>query len=205
MYFGADGPSEDRERPWRAAPSRQPFTYAISRSMGSPLWRCRTMPSPKEQFLDAFSRECATTLKVMRAYPAEKPDFKPHERSQAAKTLMHTFTIEQGVTAAAINGTLKLPPEFPPAPPAIADTIAAFERASKDLERVVSQANDARLGESVMFFTGPKQMGEVPVQNIMWLMLMDQVHHRGQLSVYVRMAGGKVPSIYGPSADEPWG
>jgi len=35
-------------------------------------------------------------------------------------------------------------------------------------------------------------------------MLDDQIHHRGQLSVYVRMAGGKVPSIYGPSADEPW-
>jgi len=38
----------------------------------------------------------------------------------------------------------------------------------------------------------------------MWFMLLDSIHHRGQLSVYVRMAGGKVPSIYGPSADEPW-
>jgi uncharacterized damage-inducible protein DinB len=35
-------------------------------------------------------------------------------------------------------------------------------------------------------------------------MLMDSIHHRGQMSVYLRCAGGKVPSIYGPSADEPW-
>ena len=36
------------------------------------------------------------------------------------------------------------------------------------------------------------------------MMICDRIHHRGQLSVYVRMAGGKVPSIYGPSADDPW-
>jgi uncharacterized damage-inducible protein DinB len=37
-----------------------------------------------------------------------------------------------------------------------------------------------------------------------WLAVMDAVHHRGQMSVYIRLAGGKVPSIYGPTADEPW-
>jgi uncharacterized damage-inducible protein DinB len=40
--------------------------------------------------------------------------------------------------------------------------------------------------------------------DFLWLMLNDQIHHRGQLSVYTRMAGGKVPSMYGPSGDEPW-
>jgi len=39
---------------------------------------------------------------------------------------------------------------------------------------------------------------------VLWAVLMDQVHHRGQLSVYTRLAGGKVPSIYGPSGDETW-
>ena len=51
---------------------------------------------------------------------------------------------------------------------------------------------------------GPKQMGDVPRSQIGWLTVMDMVHHRGQFSVYLRVAGGKVPSIYGPSADEPW-
>jgi uncharacterized damage-inducible protein DinB len=68
----------------------------------------------------------------------------------------------------------------------------------------VENMPDSRLSEKVTFFTGPKQMGMVPISEVLWLMLMDSIHHRGQLSVYVRMAGGKVPSIYGPSADEPW-
>lgn len=50
----------------------------------------------------------------------------------------------------------------------------------------------------------PKQMGDFRKADVLWMMMMDAVHHRGQFSVYLRMAGGKVPSIYGPSADEPW-
>jgi uncharacterized damage-inducible protein DinB len=47
-------------------------------------------------------------------------------------------------------------------------------------------------------------MGDVRRQDFLWMMLNDMIHHRGQFSVYLRMAGGKVPSIYGPSKDEPW-
>ena len=162
------------------------------------------MPSPKEQYLDVFKQECATTLKVMRAYPADKPDFQPHPRSQSAKQLMHTFGLEQGIVTAAVDGTLKMPPTLPPVAATIGEAIAAFEKGSAGLQKALAKAKDSRLTETTPFFTGPKQMGDVPVLNIMWLMLMDQVHHRGQLSVYIRMAGGKVPSIYGPSADEPW-
>jgi uncharacterized damage-inducible protein DinB len=47
-------------------------------------------------------------------------------------------------------------------------------------------------------------MGEISRINWVWFLLHDQIHHRGQLSVYLRMADGKVPAIYGPSGDEPW-
>lgn len=40
--------------------------------------------------------------------------------------------------------------------------------------------------------------------DLLWFLLFDEIHHRGQFSIYLRMADGKVPSIYGPSADEPW-
>lgn len=49
------------------------------------------------------------------------------------------------------------------------------------------------------------RMGEVPVMSILWTgLVMHGIHHRGQLSVYLRLMGVRVPSIYGPSADEPW-
>ncbi len=46
---------------------------------------------------------------------------------------------------------------------------------------------------------------EGPLREILWLLLFDAVHHRGQLSTYIRPMGGRVPSIYGPSADESGG
>jgi uncharacterized damage-inducible protein DinB len=55
-----------------------------------------------------------------------------------------------------------------------------------------------------VFFVGPGKTGDIPLADFVNFMTHDQIHHRGQLSVYLRMAGGKVPAIYGPSADEPW-
>ena len=63
---------------------------------------------------------------------------------------------------------------------------------------------DETLHETVKFFTAPKTMTDVVRMDFLWFMLSDHIHHRGQFSVYLRMADGKVPSIYGPSADESW-
>jgi len=158
----------------------------------------------KQQFLAVYRDECARTLRVLRAYPAEQAALKPHERSGSAQQLAFTFGIEQGLVLAALDGSLTMPPAFPPMPASWDEAVSGFESACAAVDAAVSKASDARLMESVLFFTGPQQLGQVPIINIMWLMLMDQVHHRGQLSVYLRMSGSKVPSIYGPSADEPW-
>ena len=74
--------------------------------------------------------------------------------------------------------------------------------AAKVIERGKADGSDAKWTGSVP--TGPGKVGDLRTMDLLWTTLMDQVHHRGQLSVYTRMAGGKVPSIYGPSADEPW-
>lgn len=158
----------------------------------------------KQQFLDVYRDECARTLRVLRAYPPEHSGLKPHDRSGSAQQLAFTFGIEQGLVLAALDGSLTMPPAFPAPPATWEEAVAGFESASSAVATAVSRASDAKLMEPVQFFTGPKQLGMVPIINIMWLMLMDQVHHRGQLSVYLRMSGSKVPSIYGPSADEPW-
>jgi uncharacterized damage-inducible protein DinB len=56
----------------------------------------------------------------------------------------------------------------------------------------------------VAFLSGPRQPADFPTMHFLWFILMDAVHHRGQFSVYLRMSGAQVPSIYGPTADEPW-
>ena len=99
---------------------------------------------------------------------------------------------------------MPLPPSFAPPPETVGEVIEIYEDGATKVEKSLNAAPESRLSETVKFFTGPKAMGDVPVREVLWLFLMDSIHHRGQLSVYVRMKDGKVPSIYGPSLDEPW-
>jgi uncharacterized damage-inducible protein DinB len=70
--------------------------------------------------------------------------------------------------------------------------------------QIVKGMRDEQFSETVKFPVAPKTIGDVPKGQFLWMLLCDQIHHRGQFSIYLRMAGGKVPSIYGPTADEPW-
>ena len=69
----------------------------------------------------------------------------------------------------------------------------------------MAQASDQDLNLTIRIPLGPGTTGELRRIDVLWQQLLDQVHHRGQFSVYLRLAGAKVPSIYGPTADEPWG
>ncbi|HEV8304616.1 MAG TPA: DinB family protein [Gemmatimonadales bacterium] len=161
--------------------------------------------SEKQQFLNTWERESAVTLKVLRAYPAAKADLKPHEKARAAKDLAWNFVFEGVGGGQAVEGEFKFPPpNMPPKPGSWDGIVTECERAFRSLADKVRKADDAYLNTTVKTFTGPKQQSDTRRLDFLWFLLMDMVHHRGQLSVYLRMAGGKVPSIYGPSADEPW-
>ncbi len=160
--------------------------------------------SEKEQFLRTWENEVATTLKVLRAYPPAKAELKPHGKSRSARDLAWTFVFEGTAGASGAAGKLEFPPKLP-APPTQWDALVSeCERAFRTMGDSVRSASDADLNKTVKFFVAPKKMGDVRRLDFLWLLLMDMVHHRGQFSVYLRMADGKVPSIYGPTADEPW-
>ncbi len=158
----------------------------------------------KEMFLQAWEREFQTTLKLLKEYPANKLDLKPAEKSRSAKELAWTFVLEeQGL----IGGTLKGQFDFqnlPKPPSSLPEIISTYERNHREMVEKVKGMSDNDFNKTVKFFTGPKQMGDVRKGDVLWTGVMDTVHHRGQFSVYLRLAGAKVPSIYGPSADEPW-
>ena len=163
-------------------------------------------PTSKQQYLEAYEREHAITMRLLSAYPPDKLDLKPHPKCKSARELAWIFVGERGL------GTMVLKNELNPAalgsgPKAPDDwtaLLAAIEQSHKDFGDLVRSYSDAQLFENVKFFTAPRTMGEVSRINLLWFLLSDQIHHRGQFSIYSRMADGKVPSIYGPSADEPW-
>ena len=162
-------------------------------------------PSPRQVYLDALEREHQTTLKLMRSFPADQGGFRPHERSSTAKRLMWTFAAEQNFVLDALKGTLTMPPNRPPEPETVEEAIANFEQSVAAVLDYLKKSPDSIVYGKAPFFAGPGgKIADYELLDLLWFMLMDQIHHRGQLSVYTRMAGGKVPSIYGPSADEPW-
>ena len=165
--------------------------------------------TPKQQFLDAYDREHATTMRVLRAYPKDKLEMRPSPKIKTARELAWVFLLERGLGAKLWNDEFaKGVPSggaAPKAPENWNDQLAAIEKAHKDYRNLVAATPDAKMADKTHFFVGPKTMGELTLLESAWFLLHDQIHHRGQFTVYLRMAGDvKLPSIYGPTADEQW-
>src|SRR5215213_3636991 len=161
-------------------------------------------PSARQALLDSYQRESATTLKVLRAFPAGQAEMRPHATSNSAQQLAWTFAIENALIEAALRNELRMPPAFPAMPDRWDDCVQAYDAGVRRVIELLQSARDEEMGDMVPFMTGPGQFGDVSKLFLCTLMLNDSIHHRGQLSVYLRMTGAKVPSIYGPSRDEPW-
>ena len=163
--------------------------------------------SPKEQFLRTFEREVATTTKVLKSLPADHAELKPAPLCKSARELAWTIASEQGMAIVALTSGFdwSKPMQMPKAPESISSVITTFEQGAQHVMDLVREMPDDQLeNTTVQFFSGPKQMSDYSRLEFLWFLMSDQIHHRGQFSIYLRMAGGKVPSIYGPTADEPW-
>ncbi|MGH7679259.1 MAG: DinB family protein [Gemmatimonadaceae bacterium] len=164
-----------------------------------------TGKSPQDVFLDGYAREHATTLRVLRAIPAGQTEFRPHERSQTVSGLLYTMLFEQELSRRALGGGPIFGGGSPPPKPASFEAgIEDLDKGYRELSAAIKKAPASQLEKKVQFPVAKGQMGDWGALDFIWYMLLDQIHHRGQMSVYVRMAGGKVPSIYGPSGDDPW-
>ena len=153
----------------------------------------------KENLLRLFKKEFATTIKVMKAYPEDKLNFTPHERSQTAKKILSTFVFEMFLIDSYVFGNTFDSSFFKDYSPAnLLEIIADFKKNTEVIISKTEKLSETDLNKKVEF-AGT----EFKADEFMLMMLFDQIHHRGQMSVYIRLAGGKVPSVYGPSADDP--
>lgn len=155
--------------------------------------------SEKEMFLNVKEREYQTTVKVLKAYPADKLDFKPHEKSQTAGKLAFNFAMEEKVNVDALNGKIDFSMYGGQIPANMDEILTLLEKNHNASMEAIKAASEEKINQMVDF--AGMQMRAM---DVFWMMMMDSIHHRGQFSVYIRLAGGLVPSIYGPSADEPW-
>ena len=158
----------------------------------------------KEIFLRVWEREFQTSVRVFKEFPEDRLEAKPHERLNSVRDLAWQCAIDEGVIEKILDGQndlRNLPPAVPP-PKNMGEIIATYESSHRRAFAKMSRISEAEFSKMVTVVL-PAGQWEFPQPEAFWNNLMDEVHHRGQLTVYLRQVGGKVPSIYGPSGDEP--
>ena len=155
----------------------------------------------KEMFLNSYEREYDITLKFLEAFPADSADFRPNPHLQSARELAWIFPEEERVlVSGALDGDVVFKENPPP------ETLARIKEIYEDSHRLlgtrIKELPEEEFNEMITFGSGADNAVSMRRGDALWLAIMDAVHHRGQFSVYIKMAGGKVPSVYGSGAEE---
>ena len=150
----------------------------------------------KSLFTDFWTKESKTTSKVLARIP-EGSDYRPDPKSRTAREIAWQIVNEEKMIIDALEtGAAEWAPT--PAPATMKELSETYDRQSAEIVRRL-QALPAERWEGTLAFFG----GQRPASPMAWSFLFDIVHHRGQITTYLRAMGSTVPQIYGPSFDEP--
>lgn len=155
----------------------------------------------KEFFLKYWEKEATATRKVIGRIPHEKSDYRPDPKARTAREIAWLIVHEE---AALVDGLEKSAFEWVevPTPANMQDIVAEYDRRHNALTARLHAIPAPKFEETMPFLFGGQEVMRETGYDMAWGFLLDQIHHRGQLSTYLRPMGAKVPSIYGPSADE---
>ena len=147
-------------------------------------------------FNEFWENESKTTRNVIARIP-EGSTYRPDPKSRTASEIAWQIACEEKMLIEALE-TGKAEWNPPPAPATITDLLDIYEMQCADIVRRLKALPRARWDGSLEFFGS-----ERPASPMAWSFLFDIVHHRGQISTYLRPMGSTVSQIYGPSGDEP--
>ena len=153
-------------------------------------------------YLGDFGGEIPATMRVLGAVQEAGQNYKPDEKSRSGLALARHITLED---AWLLESAIKM--EIQPLPDESdacglmngSDCSARYGETIPALLEQVKAMTPEQLATEIDFFGIMK----LPAVSLLGMAIRHSVHHRGQLSSYLRAMGGKVPGIYGPSADEP--
>ena len=150
----------------------------------------------KELFMKFWNNESKTTAKVLSRIP-ENSDYRPDPKSRTAQEIAWQVVNEEKLIVEALEtGNMAWAPG--PMPKTMKDVLDTYEKQSADIARRWEALPKEKWDGTLEFFGHPRS-----ASGMAWSFLFDIVHHRGQISTYLRPMGAKVPQIYGPSGDEP--
>jgi uncharacterized damage-inducible protein DinB len=147
-------------------------------------------------FTAFWIRESQITRKVLARIP-EGSTYKPDPRSRTAQEIAWQIVCEETMLIGALEtGVASWAP--PPMPAAMTDVLAVYNEQAMRLGNRLKVLPEERWDGEIDFFGTSR-----PAAPMAWSFLFDIVHHRGQITTYLRPMGSTVPQVYGPSADEP--
>ena len=142
--------------------------------------------------LSEFDQEMANTRKILECVPADKFAWSPHEKSSTLGKLANHLAAMPSLAAAVINGHAKRMPETA----SKAELLEALEKNIATGREAIAGANDDHFATTISSLNMTR---EAVVRG---RVMNHMIHHRGQLSVYLRLLDVRVPGMYGLSADE---
>jgi uncharacterized damage-inducible protein DinB len=154
--------------------------------------------------LPEFDHEMATTRTVLERMPADKFGYKPHDKSMTLGVLAgHIAEMPGWAPAAILADSLDLANYKSPSANTPVEILATFDKNVAGARAAIAGASDETLFKNWSLTRGGQTLMTMPkIAVVRSFMLNHVIHHRGQLSVYLRLNNVPVPSIYGPSADE---
>jgi len=164
--------------------------------------------SLSQMFLAEFKAEAASTRKILEACPADKFGWKPHEKSMTLGRLAGHIAEIPGWAGWMVRPTLDmagLGSDYVPFEPTTAEELVShFDEQVKVFVDTVTPLTDEQLQQDWAMTQGEQVMMKMPRAAAFrgWL-FSHAFHHRGQLSVYLRLLDVALPQIYGPTADQP--
>ena len=162
-----------------------------------------------KQFLaDQLEREVARSRKALEQMPEGKADWKPHEKSMQFGYLADMVaTIPTWIVFQLKQDALDVAPadgsKFPRTPKVTrADYLKALDDAAAQARQAFKDTTDEKLATSWQLKARGNVVQEGPRHQMIEETISHWSHHRGQMTVYLRLMGAKVPALFGPSADE---
>ena len=154
--------------------------------------------------IQELEQEAATTRRVLERVPNDKLGWKPHPKSMSLGQLaLHVATVPGIVSGIVSQNPFPVPEFNQPEAKSAEELIPALEASLEDAKKVLATFDETALGETWRLVDGEREVMAVPRGGVLRsIMLNHWYHHRGQLSVYLRLLDVPLPSIYGPSADE---
>jgi uncharacterized damage-inducible protein DinB len=159
-------------------------------------------------FLAELESEAGKSRRVLEQVPSGKRDWKPHDRSMPFGYLtdlvanIHSW-VGMAITLNELDIAPKDGPKYKPAPlNTSAEFVAALDKAVAQAREALQNTNDAFLATPWRLLAGGQLAFEQPRHQVIRDTFLHSAHHRGQLTVYLRLLGSKVASVYGPTADD---